>query len=115
MTTRILKGTTPVFFVNDHRGPDDLVDANKAIDSLSFTPWCRQPDGSLRTPAGWTYVGEADVTLMLVDNDTLVANKVESLRAQRTKEVADSYARTVAIDAQIQQLLAITNQAEIRQ
>lgn len=56
---------------------------------------------------GYTKVGEAEVIVHLIDRDTMVQHKVESLRAEKTKTLADAQAKATAIDGQIQSLLAI--------
>jgi hypothetical protein len=109
MPERTLKGTTPVFILRDNVGPADLVDVDKALDSVVFAPHCRR-DGVLRVPAGWVYVGEAEVTLRLIDDKALVASKVDALRAEATQLQAETEAKLVEITRKINTLLAIEHQ-----
>lgn len=61
-------------------------------------------------PKGWSVVGTAEVTITLPDADTLIANKVEALRAEKGKVMAEAGAAVTRIERQIQQLLAITHE-----
>ena len=67
-------------------------------------------DGETRNDAmrrwqslGYTYVGEADITLRLIDDKAEAANKIESLRAEKNRLLTDAS----TIEADIQKLLAI--------
>lgn len=59
---------------------------------------------------GYTKVGTAEITLTIFSADTMVANKVEALRAEKKKVQAEAAMRANEIDGQIQNLLAITYQ-----
>ena len=59
---------------------------------------------------GYSYVGTAEVTITLNDPDTIVGDKVKSLRAEATKVQADAQAAVTRIQRQINELLAITNE-----
>ena len=59
-------------------------------------------------PEGWTLAGEAHITVKLVDQDTLISNKVESLRAELQQHRADSHVVQQRLEAQIGKLLAIS-------
>ena len=59
---------------------------------------------------GYSYVGTAEVTITLNDPDTIVGDKVSSLRAEATKVQADAQAAVTRIQRQINELLAITNE-----
>ena len=56
---------------------------------------------------GYVLIGEADVTLRLIDKKVMVEQKVESLRAEQGRVLAEAHARSVSIEADIQKLLAI--------
>ena len=60
------------------------------------------------TKSGWTYVGEAEISVTVVDTETLVANKVEALRNQVQSIRANAAVEASRLEDQIQQLLAIT-------
>lgn len=56
---------------------------------------------------GYTYIGEAEVTVEVPDVRELVDNKIESLRSQAIAIRAEATAKCTAIEGQIQNLLAI--------
>ena len=56
---------------------------------------------------GYTKIGEAEVVLHLYDTQSVVANQVESLKAQIDKERADSEAKVTALNRRINDLLAL--------
>lgn len=70
------------------------------IDSLGFS------DGDMARH-GWTLVGEAEITVKLMDHDTLIGNKVEALRAEAANIRAEAMMKCTRIEEQINQLLAI--------
>lgn len=122
MSTRTLTTRTPVFFTGD-QGPDNLRDANAAVNACTFAPWTirqgelapyeqeneiRQIGGMcVYVPAGWVLVGYADVTLHLSDEKELVAHKVDALQAKKRQVLAEAHAEATRIDRQINTLLAI--------
>lgn len=123
MNTRTLTTRTPIFFIGD-QGPDNLRDANAAVDACAFAPWTirqaeelapyehdeeiRQIGGMfVYVPAGWVLVGYADVTLHLSDEKELVAHKVDALQAKKRQVLAEASAEATRIDRQINTLLAI--------
>lgn len=78
----------------------------------------KSPDGAMvnqfqfyngtLTPSGWTFVGEATITVELVDPNALIGNKVEALKAQLQKHRADSHVVEKRLKDQIGKLLAIS-------
>ena len=58
-------------------------------------------------PDGWTLVGEATVTIEFIDQDAIICNKVESLRAELQQHRADSHVTQIRLEDQIAKLLAI--------
>jgi hypothetical protein len=90
-------------WISVHGSPDALFgdDKSAAVDELSFS----QLD---MKSAGWTYVGEATITVDVPDQDALIGNKVESLRAEKQKVLAEAQAKATQLEGQIQKLLAIT-------
>ena len=58
--------------------------------------------------SGWTCVGEATVTIELVDENTLVANKVESLKKELQTVRAEAQRQVNDLEDKLQKLLAIT-------
>lgn len=65
------------------------------------------------TKSGWTKVGTATITVELVNQDTMVTNKVEALRGQLAELRAKAHLEASLIEDQIQQLLAITYTPEV--
>lgn len=56
---------------------------------------------------GYTLVGTAEVTVKLMDHDTLIGNKVEALRTEAANIRAEATMKCTRIEEQINQLLAI--------
>lgn len=80
-------------------GPADLRTMKNA-DGLSF-------HSHDMTKAGWTYAGEAEITIQFVDEKTLVGNKVEALRNELAAVRAKAQADAIRIESKINDLLAI--------
>lgn len=92
-------GLTP----EDFKNPKE-----KIIDGLSFAKV-----GQDMTSTGWTYVGEATITVELVDKDTLINNKVEALRAEAVTIRAEATMKCTRIEEKINQLLCLENNPTI--
>jgi hypothetical protein len=90
-------------WLSESGSPDALLGDNHgaAVSSLSFCSWDMKS-------VGWTYVGEATITVDIPDHDTLIGNKVESLRAEKQQILAEAQAKATQLEGQIQKLLAIT-------
>jgi len=101
--TRTITGKSKAWFTNSAYGPEDLGrDPDRVVSAvLSYS----KDD---MTPYGWSLAGEAEITITIPDQQTLVENKVESLRAEKKKLQAETQAKVTAIESQIQKLLAIT-------
>jgi hypothetical protein len=56
---------------------------------------------------GYTYIGEATITVEVPDERTLIDNKVEALREEIKTTRAEATAKVTKLEGQIQQLLAI--------
>lgn len=87
--------------------PQDLetADPEKVAHSLAYWPTHWAVDN------GYSIVGSAEVAVTLHDTDTVLANKVEALRAEQAATLAEAQAKATKIERQIQQLLAITHEA----
>lgn len=111
--TTIHKTGVPAWFTNDYNGPELLKGpAREAINAMVFvdtTEWSQ--DG--KPPDGWTRVGTATITVELVDEEEMVANKIDSLRQEITRVRADAHAKETHLEGKIQQLLAITNDSGV--
>lgn len=102
MSTRTITGTVKVqigSYIRQEwlRNPDD----EEVFKCLSFT-------NLDMSDCGHTVVGEAQVTVTLPDHDTIIGNKVDALRAEKTRTLADAQLKATQIEGQIQSLLAIT-------
>lgn len=85
--------------------PEDFAAQKPGIaGALGYTSNPKQDMGE----QGWTKLGTAEITLHLIDNDTMVLNKIESLKAEAKKTRAEATKRCNEIEGQIQNLLAIT-------
>jgi len=80
--------------------PADLL-AGKRLDSIGFS------SADMRE-YGWTEVGEAEVTITLQDQQTMVANKIDSLREEAKAIRAEAAAKVTRIEGQINDLLALS-------
>ena len=89
-------------------GPDDV---KPGADVSGFCLVSEDTDLEHWLSDGYVYVGTAEVNIDAVDSKTLVENKVDTLKAERTKVLAEAQAKATAIEGQIQQLLAITYEA----
>ncbi len=58
---------------------------------------------------GYTFAGDAVITVEIIDEQALVANKIEALREHAASIRAEATAKCTRIDGQIQQLLSIEN------
>lgn len=85
-------------------GPQDIK-AGVRVGSLSFLA----EDATEATwgPMGYTRVGSASISLTPLGQEQMVGNKVESLKALKTKTLADAHAKATLIDEQINNLLAL--------
>lgn len=107
-----MKSHTVIAWLPAHAGltPEELTaQAPGVATSLGYTT---NPDFDMGEH-GWTKVGTATITLDLISRDTMLANKVDALRAEQKKVRAEAAMRANEIDGQIQSLLAITHQAAV--
>jgi len=101
--TRTLKATT-IAWLTQYHGPHELTgDERQAINQLTFSIH----EGMDTGENPWTRVGTAEITVTLVDEKTMVENKVKALRAEQTAVLAIAHAKSTYIDRQISQLLAL--------
>lgn len=78
-------------------------DMGKALDALTLS------NISFATLGGYLSLGVATVTVQsdALDKNEIIHRAVEALRAKRTEILAEAQAQATAIDAKIQNLLAI--------
>lgn len=97
-----IKGTTDVWLAGDFYGPDDIKrDGPKCVSRLNYT-------SNDMASSGWVKIGTAEITLSLISDEKMVANKVESLKAEIHEIRATSENAITRLQAKIQSLLAIT-------
>jgi hypothetical protein len=99
--SRTLSGKTKAWITQHSTiGPKDLLD-EKVIGALAY----HSDDMS---KYGWTLVGEAEITLHIADEKTLVDNKVAALREELKNVRAEAQAKATRLESQINDLLALT-------
>jgi hypothetical protein len=97
---KTIKATTKAWLPS-HASPEDLLgNSVHAVSAMTYSDYEMQRHG-------WTLVGDAEITVSLVDEDQIILNKVDSLRAEKDKIIADAQVKANAIEGQIQNLLAI--------
>jgi len=103
MSKRVIAGNICAYATYAKLGPEELKseDGQKLVQVLSFA------GDHMKGHEGWVYVGDATVTVEIIDTQEIVAGQVQSLEAQKQKVMADSQLAITRIDRQIQQLLAI--------
>jgi hypothetical protein len=85
--------------------PKDLLEG-KSLDRLHFS-------NHDMLSAGWTFAGDAELTVTVPDEKTLIDNKVKALREEAKTIRAEATAQVTRIEGQIQNLLAITHDAPL--
>ena len=68
------------------------------------------PSGQECIPDDWTFAGNAEITMTVIDGSTLIEGKAEALKAEIKKVEADAYVKVIALKDKLQQLLAITHE-----
>jgi hypothetical protein len=111
MTERIIKGTA-LAWLNSSQGPDTLKDDPSSVVSAVciYNPVDEDRERGIKSwqAMGYTLIGEADVTLRIhADEKSLIASKVDSLKAEKDKIAAEAQARMTEIERKINTLLAI--------
>lgn len=109
--TTIIKATVRAWLLRFYMPNDLLGDPQQVISKLILYEPSGEDDVRQWQQMGYIYVGEADVTLRMIDQQADIANKVDALRAEQTRTLADARARVTSIEANIQKLLAIDYEA----
>lgn len=86
--------------------PQELLEGNR-IDDLVFGNYDK-------SPSGWTFIGDAEITVTIPDERTLIDNKVEALREEAKAIRAEATAKVTQIESQIQNLLAISYDDQVQ-
>jgi hypothetical protein len=84
--------------------PEEIVNASaeQLVDSVSFTNLDMASNG-------YTKIGTASIEFDLIDRNTLIDNKIVSLRAELQGVKADAQVKVQRLEEQLQSLLAIEN------
>lgn len=101
---RTISGKTKAWFAGSTYGPEDL---NGMSDEVLGRVVAYSSNLNM-AEHGWSLIGDAEITLHVEDEDTLIANKVQGLRGELARVRAESQAKETRIEEQIQKLLAIT-------
>lgn len=104
---RTISAEIPAWITNDWTTVNDLVsheDQASAVGSLSYYP---------QKIEGWTKVGTAQITVTFDDDDEIIGNMVDALKAQKQKVQADAQVEINRIEERIQSLLALPNHSEV--
>ncbi len=101
---RTITAKIPAYLWSAFYGPQDLQQPDaQVLNVLTLRDVGNSP--------AYIKVGTAYVTVQLIDEKSVIANKVEALKSEKQKTLADAQAKATHIESQIQQLLAITHEA----
>lgn len=98
MSERTITFETPALLTPNY-GPDSLTPEH-ASHACSFYNFSYVPEG-------YILIGKATITLTIVEEQQIVANKVESLKAEKQRLLAEAERKVTQIESQIQSLLAL--------
>lgn len=100
---------TVTAYVSPHSSlsPADLAKPG-SVSNLTF--WGKHMDDSA-AKMGYTKVGTAQITVTLIEQNELIANKIEALKGEAAGIRAEATAKCTRIEKQIQNLLCIENGA----
>lgn len=102
MSAHTITARTKAWFITDSDGPEDLHgDPVRAVSTVSYYA------GDM-TAYGWSLVGEAEITLYVDHEDTLIDNKVAALRQELKNVLGEAQLKATEIEGRIQKLLAIS-------
>lgn len=99
-----ITGKAIAWITGGYRIPSD---PNELIETLGYA----HPDQDM-SGCGWVHYGEAEITITLRDRAEVVTEQIEQLRKQQNDILAKAEAESTRISQQIQNLLAITYEAE---
>lgn len=99
---KTITGTIGAYLMSAFYGPEDLTRGDKAaLGVMSF--FSHDYKGG-----DYVKVGTATITVELISQDEMLGNQIDSLKAEKTKLMAEHQKALTSIDSKIQQLLAIT-------
>jgi hypothetical protein len=82
-------------------GPQDLFNPEYQGGGITYSSQEMQSQG-------WTEIGDAEITVRLLDQQTMTDNKVAALREELKTVRAEAHKKAVEIEDKIAKLLAIT-------
>jgi hypothetical protein len=96
-----------IAWLTSYRNPAEIMadDDDAVMEVLAFSRNESMGEGE----NAWVRVGAAEITVVLVEEQELVSNKVESLRAEKKHVLAQAQAAATRIESSIQELLAISH------
>jgi hypothetical protein len=105
---RVVKGKLNAFLTNSWQSPKDLEhpEGQKVVSNMTYV------ESEMKGVGDWVKVGTAEITVTLFDQDKIVEEKVESVKAAMQKEEADHSVRMMHFTDKLNQLLAITHVPE---
>jgi hypothetical protein len=101
--SRVISGKVGVWLTPySSLGPKQLADGDGAaiVRDVDFSQHDMAPE--------WTRIGTAQVQITLEPTDQIINNKIDALRTEQKKVVADAQKKSTDLEREIQQLLAIT-------
>jgi hypothetical protein len=105
MKTRTITSKADAYTASWGPGPAELMTLANASELFFLSA------GSIHAPDGWSKVGTAAITVEIADTDALIANKVESLKAELQAHRSNSQVKENELQDKISKLLAITYEA----
>ena len=101
--SKVHEGTLNAYITQDYNADGAMSDDSSVVlRSIHLSPHENMANH------GWTRVGTARVEVTLVGKDVMVENKIESLKAEKQKILADAQLKVTQIEEKIQNLLAIS-------
>ena len=97
---RTITATVNASVYGGYTTPDELIsqDPDQAVSRVNL---------SADVPDGWVKIGTATVTVTFDDDKTITGNLIDSLKAKKSKTLADAQVEANAIEQKIQSLMAI--------
>ena len=97
---RTITATVNASVYGGYTTPEELIrqDPDQAVSSVNL---------SADVPDGWVKVGTATVTVTFDDDNKITGNLIDSLKAKKSKTLADAQVEANAIEQKIQSLMAI--------
>jgi hypothetical protein len=101
VTNKLKAWITPYSMIgfDDFKNPSD-----EMVKSLTFTS-----ESSEMEKSGWTFAGDAVVTVQLISSNDILNNKISALKAEAANIRAEATMKCTRIEDQINQLLCIEN------